>query len=79
MVSDDPEFVKDDLVEGFVHWGEYTVVKGGMLRKLDPEIDLPLSYHAGVLGNQSPNFIFLEKSVITTIVMIINWSFMLQE
>ncbi|KAJ6331830.1 hypothetical protein OIU76_010255 [Salix suchowensis] len=50
LVSDDPEFVKDDLVEGFVHWGEYTVVKGGMLRKLDPEIDLPLSYHAGVLG-----------------------------
>ncbi|KAL9398543.1 hypothetical protein Peur_007504 [Populus x canadensis] len=51
LVSDNPEFVKDDLVLGFVHWGEYSVVKGGgMLRKLDPKTELPLSYHAGILG-----------------------------
>ncbi|KAH8506322.1 hypothetical protein H0E87_013229 [Populus deltoides] len=50
LVSDNPEFVKDDLVVGFVHWGEYSVVKGGMLRKLDPKTELPLSYHAGILG-----------------------------
>lgn len=51
VVSENPEFKKDDLVEGLISWGEYKLVKGGaMLRKLDP-MGFPLSYHVSVLGN----------------------------
>ncbi|XP_050379167.1 NADPH-dependent oxidoreductase 2-alkenal reductase-like [Argentina anserina] len=46
-----PEFEKDDLVVGFITWGEYSLLKRGnyMLRKLDP-MGFPLSYHIGILG-----------------------------
>ncbi|KAL9361652.1 hypothetical protein Peur_044437 [Populus x canadensis] len=50
LVSRHPEFVKDDLVVGFIHWGDYSVQKVEMLRKLEPTIEFPLSYHLGVLG-----------------------------
>lgn len=50
LVSENPEFQKDDLVIGLISWGEYSVIKpGDMLRKLDP-MGFPLSYHVGVLG-----------------------------
>ncbi|KAH8506321.1 hypothetical protein H0E87_013228 [Populus deltoides] len=50
LVSHHPEFVKDDLVVAFIHWGDYSVQKVEMLRKLEPTIEFPLSYHLGVLG-----------------------------
>ncbi|XP_031252635.1 2-alkenal reductase (NADP(+)-dependent)-like isoform X1 [Pistacia vera] len=50
VVSGNPEFQKDELVVGFVGWGEYKLVKGGdRLRKLDP-MGFPLSNHAGIFG-----------------------------
>ncbi|KAJ0031925.1 hypothetical protein Pint_13025 [Pistacia integerrima] len=50
VVSGNPEFQKDELVVGFVGWGEYKLVKGGdRLRNLDP-MGFPLSYHAGIFG-----------------------------
>nr|XP_034893117.1 NADPH-dependent oxidoreductase 2-alkenal reductase-like [Populus alba] len=50
LVSHHPEFVKDDLVVGFIHWGDYSVQKMELLRKLDPTIQFPLSYHLLVLA-----------------------------
>ncbi|KAJ4837658.1 hypothetical protein Tsubulata_813868 [Turnera subulata] len=49
VASSDPEFEKDDLVTGFVTWAEYSTVKAGSVRKLDP-MGFPLSYHLGILG-----------------------------
>ncbi|KAF2282368.1 hypothetical protein GH714_043830 [Hevea brasiliensis] len=50
LVSGNPEFQKDDLVVGFITWGDYSVIKpGAMLRKLDP-MGFPLSHHVGILG-----------------------------
>ncbi|KAF2282370.1 hypothetical protein GH714_043832 [Hevea brasiliensis] len=49
LVSGNPEFQKDDLVVGFITWGDYSVIKpGAMLRKLDP-MGFPLSHHVGIL------------------------------
>ncbi|KAM3249597.1 hypothetical protein P3L10_011370 [Capsicum annuum] len=51
LVSHRPDFKKDDLVAGFLTWGEYTIVKeGSLLNKLDPSLEFPLSYHVGVFG-----------------------------
>ncbi|KAM3356925.1 NADP-dependent alkenal double bond reductase P2 [Capsicum galapagoense] len=51
LVSHRPDFKKDDLVAGFLTWGEYSIVKeGSLLNKLDPSLAFPLSYHVGVLG-----------------------------
>lgn len=51
VVSENPEYEKDDLVVGLITWGDYTVVKpGGMMRKFDP-MEFPLSYYLGILGN----------------------------
>ncbi|KAK2665382.1 hypothetical protein Ddye_003956 [Dipteronia dyeriana] len=50
VVSGNPEFEKDDLVVGLICWGDYTVVKPGvLLRKFDP-LGLPVSYQVGILG-----------------------------
>ncbi|KAK4481192.1 hypothetical protein RD792_012073 [Penstemon davidsonii] len=51
--STHPDFKTGDLVTGLLHWGEYSVIEGGRtLEKLDPKLDLPLSYYAGgVLGS----------------------------
>ncbi|PHU21414.1 hypothetical protein BC332_06521 [Capsicum chinense] len=51
LVSHRPDFKKDDLVAGFLTWGEYTIVKeGSQLNKLYPSLEFPLSYHVGVFG-----------------------------
>ncbi|CAI9100151.1 OLC1v1037091C1 [Oldenlandia corymbosa var. corymbosa] len=50
VVSDNPEFKKDDIVSGYLSWGEYTRTKPEyQLTKVDT-MGLPLSYHSGVLG-----------------------------
>ncbi|GMH04514.1 hypothetical protein Nepgr_006354 [Nepenthes gracilis] len=50
VASGFPEIERDELVVGFLSWGEYCVVEdGSKLRKLDP-MGFPLSYHLGVLG-----------------------------
>ncbi|KAJ4837657.1 hypothetical protein Tsubulata_913868 [Turnera subulata] len=49
VVSGDPEFEKDDLVTGFISWAEYSTVRAGDVRKLDP-MGFPLTYHLGILG-----------------------------
>ncbi|PHT39074.1 hypothetical protein CQW23_22647 [Capsicum baccatum] len=51
LASHRPDFKKDDLVAGFLIWGEYTMVKeGSLLNKLDPSLAFHLSYHVGVFG-----------------------------
>jgi NADPH-dependent curcumin reductase len=52
VMSRHPDYAVGDLVEGFMTWQDYSIVRadGVMpLRKL-PEIDVPLSWHLGVLG-----------------------------
>ncbi|XP_021760815.1 2-alkenal reductase (NADP(+)-dependent)-like [Chenopodium quinoa] len=50
VASGHPKFQKGDLVIGLVIWAQYAVVeKVNLLRKLDP-MELPLSYHLGILG-----------------------------
>ncbi|KAF5453902.1 hypothetical protein F2P56_023614 [Juglans regia] len=50
VASGNPKFEKDDLVVGFITWGEYSMIKdGNMLNKLDP-MGFPLTYHVGILG-----------------------------
>ncbi|KAK0593016.1 hypothetical protein LWI29_029254 [Acer saccharum] len=50
VASGNTEFEKGDLIVGLISWGDYTVVKPGvLLRKFDP-LGLPLSYQVGILG-----------------------------
>ncbi|CAK9182158.1 unnamed protein product [Ilex paraguariensis] len=50
LTSGNPNFEKDDLVVGLISWGEYSILKEGViLNKLDP-MGFPLSHHVGVLG-----------------------------
>ncbi|KAL4654054.1 hypothetical protein ACB092_01G350900 [Castanea dentata] len=50
VASGNPKFEKDDLVVGLITWGEYSVLKEGIiLNKLDP-MGFPLTYHVGILG-----------------------------
>lgn len=49
VASGNPRFSKGDYVVGNISWGEYSISKGFNLTKLDP-MNLPLSYHIGVLG-----------------------------
>ncbi|GMQ07027.1 hypothetical protein CsSME_00051395 [Camellia sinensis var. sinensis] len=50
VASGHPGFEKDDLVSGFITWGEYSVIKGAArLNKLDT-MGFPLSYHVGIFG-----------------------------
>ncbi|PRQ46386.1 putative oxidoreductase [Rosa chinensis] len=51
VASGNPEFEKDDLIVGYITWGEYSFLKGGncVLRKFTP-MGLPLSYQVGILG-----------------------------
>ncbi|KAK3002873.1 hypothetical protein RJ639_020130 [Escallonia herrerae] len=51
VASGHPDFKKDDLVDGLLYWGEYSIYKGGgILNKLDA-MGFPLSYHLGVLDS----------------------------
>lgn len=49
VASGHPEFQKNDLVVGLISWGDYSIVRGNMLNKLD-SMGFPLSYHLGILG-----------------------------
>lgn len=49
VASGSPNHKKDDLVSGLINWGEYSVVNGAALNKLDP-MGFPLSYHVGILA-----------------------------
>ncbi|XP_023000994.1 2-alkenal reductase (NADP(+)-dependent)-like isoform X1 [Cucurbita maxima] len=51
VASSDSEFQKVDLVKGFIHWAEYSVVKAEecTLTKLDT-LGFPLTYYLGILG-----------------------------
>ncbi len=47
--SNQPNFVKGDIVEGMLGWQEYAVSDGHGLRKIDPKI-APISTALGILG-----------------------------
>ena len=51
VASSDSGFEKGDLVKGFIHWAEYSVVKAEecTLTKLDT-LGFPLTYYLGILG-----------------------------
>ncbi|KAL5775896.1 hypothetical protein ACOSP7_013453 [Xanthoceras sorbifolium] len=49
--SDNPDFKPGDLVSGITGWEEYSLIqKPQQLRKIQPDNDIPLSYHVGLLG-----------------------------
>ncbi|KAL9270600.1 2-alkenal reductase (NADP(+)-dependent)-like protein [Drosera capensis] len=49
--SDHPNFKPGDIVVGFVGWEEYSLLKKvDQLRKIQPDDNIPLSYHVGLLG-----------------------------
>lgn len=50
IASGHPNYKKDDLVGGLINWGEYTLLNGAKLTKLDP-MGFPLSYHVGILAS----------------------------
>nr|XP_027070713.1 NADP-dependent alkenal double bond reductase P2-like [Coffea arabica] len=51
VLSGNPDHEKDDLVSGFLCWGEYSIIEegGAMLRKVDT-MGFPISYNVGILG-----------------------------
>jgi NADPH-dependent curcumin reductase CurA len=49
LQSNNPGFVKGDIVEGMLGWQEYAISDGNGLRKIDPKI-APISTALGVLG-----------------------------
>ncbi len=49
LQSNNPGFVKGDIVEGMLGWQEYAVSDGKNLRKIDPQV-APISTAVGVLG-----------------------------
>ncbi|GKV29035.1 hypothetical protein SLEP1_g38009 [Rubroshorea leprosula] len=49
--SDNPDFKPGDMVAGITGWEEYSLIdKTLQLRKIQPDSDIPLSYHVGLLG-----------------------------
>lgn len=49
--SDHPNFKTGDFVSGITGWEEYTLIhRTEQLRKIEPDADIPLSYHVGLLG-----------------------------
>jgi NADPH-dependent curcumin reductase CurA len=49
--SDHPNFKPGDLVSGITGWEEYSLIhRTEQLRKIQPDDDIPLSYHVGLLG-----------------------------
>jgi hypothetical protein len=49
--SDNPNFKTGDLVSGITGWEEYSLIhRTEQLRKIEPDDDIPLSYHVGLLG-----------------------------
>ncbi|KAH7850523.1 hypothetical protein Vadar_034315 [Vaccinium darrowii] len=49
VASGHPDFERGDLVSGKISWGEYTIVKGANIDKLDL-MGFPPSYHVGILA-----------------------------
>ena len=49
LQSNNPGFVKGDIVEGMLGWQEYAISDGNGLRKIDPKL-APISTALGVLG-----------------------------
>lgn len=49
LQSNNPGFVKGDIVEGMLGWQEYAVSDGAGLRKIDPQV-APVSTALGILG-----------------------------
>lgn len=57
VVSGNTEFESGDLVVGLLSWGDYSLVKPGvLLRKFDP-LGFPLSYQVGILGKAKTSII----------------------
>ncbi|KAF7840172.1 2-alkenal reductase (NADP(+)-dependent) [Senna tora] len=51
--SDNPNFKPGDLISGFTGWEEYSLIKKTeLLRKIQQDDDIPLSYHLGLLGDR---------------------------
>ncbi|GLT76505.1 hypothetical protein SLA2020_481580 [Shorea laevis] len=49
--SDNPDFKPGDIVAAITGWEEYSLIdKTWQLRKIQPDSDIPLSYHVGLLG-----------------------------
>lgn len=62
--SDDPEFKPGDLISGMTRWEEYSLIRNHeQLRKIDPNLNIPLSYHLGLLGISHP-FVFPLRFLI---------------
>ncbi|KAH7306421.1 hypothetical protein KP509_22G010700 [Ceratopteris richardii] len=50
ILSDHPDFQIGDIVTGIVSWEKYSVIKGGLGLRNVSHIDVPLSFHIGILG-----------------------------
>lgn len=51
IVSDNPNMKPGDIVSGLTGWEEYSLLRESeQLRKVQPDDDIPLSYHIGLLG-----------------------------
>ncbi|KAJ0080860.1 hypothetical protein Patl1_11902 [Pistacia atlantica] len=49
--SDNPDFKPGDIISGFTGWEEYSLLKNPeQLSKIQPDDQIPLSYHLGLLG-----------------------------
>lgn len=49
--SDNPNFKPGDIISGFTGWEEYSLLKNPeQPRKIQPDDQIPLSYHLGLLG-----------------------------
>ncbi|XP_061359457.1 2-alkenal reductase (NADP(+)-dependent) isoform X2 [Gastrolobium bilobum] len=51
IFSDNPNFKAGDFISGFTGWEEYSFIhKTDQLRKIQPDHQIPLSFHLGLLG-----------------------------
>ncbi|KAK7295812.1 hypothetical protein RJT34_18724 [Clitoria ternatea] len=51
IYSDNPNFKAGDFISGFTGWEEYSLIlKTDQLRKIQPDDQVPLSFHVGLLG-----------------------------
>lgn len=51
ILSDNPNFKPGDFISGFTSWEEYSIIrKTEQLRKIQPDDQIPLSFHLGLLG-----------------------------
>ncbi|KAH7424906.1 hypothetical protein KP509_11G030700 [Ceratopteris richardii] len=50
ILSNHPDFEVNDVVAGIITWEKYSVIKDGSGLRNVSSIDVPLSYHIGILG-----------------------------